>query len=40
LNLPPEGFITWNCEEQTSGIYFIKISNSKEEYVKKITYLK
>ena len=39
-NLPSEGSVSWNCEAQTSGIYLIKISNSKEKYVKKITYLK
>ncbi len=34
------GEVIWNAQNQTSGIYFIKISNSKQEYVKKITYLK
>ncbi len=40
MNLPSVGSVLWNCEAQTSGIYLIKISNSKQEYVKKITYLK
>jgi hypothetical protein len=40
MNLPSEGFVLWNCENQTSGIYLVKISNSKHRYVKKITYLK
>jgi len=40
MNLPSEGFVSWNCENQTSGIYLIKISNSKQKYVKKITYIK
>ena len=40
MNLPSVGSILWNCEAQTSGIYLIKISNSKQKYVKKITYLK
>ncbi len=34
------GEVIWNAEDQTSGIYIIKISNLKEKYVKKITYLK
>lgn len=40
MNLPSVGSVSWNCEAQTSGIYLIKISNSKQKYVKKITYLK
>ena len=40
MNLPSVGSVSWNCETQTSGIYLIKISNSKQKYVKKITYLK
>ena len=40
MNLPAAGSIVWKCEAQTSGIYLIKISNSKQKYVKKIIYLK
>ena len=40
INLPASGSIVWKCEAQTSGIYLIKISNSKQKYVKKIMYLK
>ena len=40
MDLPAAGSIIWKCEAQTSGIYLIKISNSKESYIKKITYLK
>ncbi|MFQ5750834.1 MAG: T9SS type A sorting domain-containing protein, partial [bacterium] len=32
--------IQWQPDNQASGIYFIKISNSQLENVKKITYLK
>ena len=39
-NIPTLGTVLWNCEAQTSGIYLVKISNSKQKYVKKITYLK
>lgn len=39
-NLPAFGSSTWNCEDQTSGIYFVKISNEKQQVVKKVTYLK
>ncbi len=39
-NLPLSDSVTWKCEDQTSGIYFVKISNEKQQYVKKITYLK
>lgn len=34
------GEVIWNAQNQTSGIYLIKISNSEQKYVKKITYLK
>ena len=40
INLPAVGSSVWKCEAQTSGIYLINISNSKESYIKKITYLK
>jgi hypothetical protein len=40
VNQPASGSIVWKCEDQKSGIYLIKISNSKQKYVKKITYLK
>lgn len=40
MNLPASGSLVWKCEAQTSGIYLIKISNSKERYIKKIMYLK
>ena len=40
MNLPVAGSIVWKCEDQTSGIYLIRISNSKQKYVKQITYLK
>lgn len=40
MNLPAIGSVVWKCGAQTSGIYLIKISNSKQKYIKKITYLK
>ena len=39
-NLQNYGSLEWICYEQRSGIYLIKLSNSKQEYLKKITYLK
>jgi len=40
IDLPAIGSIIWNCKTKISGIYFVKISNSKQKYVKKITYMK
>ena len=40
MNLPVSGSLVWKCEDHKSGIYIVKISNSKQKYVKKITYLK
>ena len=39
-DLPSVASVVWKCEDQTSGIYLINISNSKQKYVKKIMYLK
>lgn len=39
-NLPLSDSVTWICKDQTSGIYFVKISNEKQQVVKKVTYLK
>ncbi len=39
-NMPVSGSVVWNCKTQTSGIYFVRISNPKQESIKKITYLK
>ncbi|MGD8782696.1 MAG: T9SS type A sorting domain-containing protein [Ignavibacteria bacterium] len=39
-DLPASGSLTWKCKDQTSGIYFVKISNEKQQVVKKVTYLK
>jgi len=39
-HLPIKYSYSWFCKEISSGIYVVKISNSKEQVTKKMTYLK